>query len=87
MAQRCDIDAWNTCQLFGKDHRIRLEIVSSAFPKYDRSPSTGEPLGKTTRLERAEQRIYHDRQRPSHVVLPIVPKREAAPAGPSPAAP
>jgi hypothetical protein len=73
-----DIDAWNTCQVFGRDHRIRIEIASSAFPKYDRNPSTGEPLGMTTRLERAEQRVYHDRQHPSHVVLPIVPKREAA---------
>ncbi len=77
-----DIDAWNTCQAFGRDHRIRVEIASSAFPKYDRNPGTGEPLGKTTRLERTEQRVYHDRQHPSHVVLPIVPKRDA-PSAPS----
>ncbi len=77
-----DVDAWNTCQVFGRDHRIRLEIASSAFPKYDRNPGTGEPLGKTTRLERTDQRVYHDRQRPSHVVLPIVPKRERMPAAP-----
>jgi uncharacterized protein len=70
-----DIDLWNTCQVFKRGHRIRLEIASSAFPKYDRNPNTGEALGKTTRTEVAQQRIYHDREHPSHVVLPIVPQR------------
>jgi hypothetical protein len=73
-----DIDAWNTCQSFGRGHRIRVEVASSAFPKYDRSPGTGDPLGKTTRLKGAEQSVYHDRQHPSHVDLPIMPKREAS---------
>ena len=70
-----DVDVWNTCQLLRAGHRIRLEIASSAFPKFDRNPSTGEPLGKTTRLERSEQKILHDREHPSHVVLPIVPRK------------
>ena len=70
-----DVDVWNTCQLFRTGHRIRLEIASSAFPKFDRNPSTGEPLGKTARLERSEQKILHDREHPSHVVLPIVPRK------------
>ncbi|HEY2797031.1 MAG TPA: CocE/NonD family hydrolase [Thermoanaerobaculia bacterium] len=70
-----DIDVWNTCQLFKAGHRIRLEIASSAFPKYDRNPSTGEPLGKTTRLEKSEQKVFHDREHPSQVVLPIVPRK------------
>ncbi len=38
-----DINCWNTSQLFKKGHRIRLEIASSAFPKYDRNPNTGAP--------------------------------------------
>jgi putative CocE/NonD family hydrolase len=70
-----DVDVWNTCQLFRAGHRIRLEIASSAFPKFDRNPSTGEPLGKTARLERSEQKILHDREHPSHLVLPIVPRK------------
>jgi hypothetical protein len=70
-----DVDAWNTCQVFLPRHRIRVEIASSGFPKYDRNPSTGEPLGKTTRLERSEQKILHDKEHPSHVVLPIVPRK------------
>jgi putative CocE/NonD family hydrolase len=67
------IDMWNTCQMFAKGHAIRVEIASSAFPKYDRNPNTGEPLGQGTRLVVAEQSVFHDRDRPSHVVLPIVP--------------
>jgi putative CocE/NonD family hydrolase len=69
------VDLWNTCQTFLKSHRIRLQVASTAFPKYDRNPQTGEALGKTTRLQSAEQKIYHDREHPSHVVLPIVPKK------------
>lgn len=69
------VDLWNTCQVFKKGHRIRLEIASSAFPKYDRNPNTGEALGKTTRVEVAQQKIYHDREHPSYVVLPIVPRK------------
>lgn len=69
------IDLWNTCQVFKKGHRIRLEVASSAFPKYDRNPNTGEALGMTTRVEVARQKIFHDREHPSHVVLPIVSRK------------
>jgi putative CocE/NonD family hydrolase len=70
-----DIDLWNTCQMFKTGHRVRVEIASSAFPKYDRNPNTGEALGKTTRVDVAQQTIYHDREHPSHIMLPIVPQR------------
>ncbi len=68
-----DLDLWNTCQMYKKGHRIRLEVASSAFPKYDRNLNTGEPLGKTARMQAAEQTIHHDRKHASYVVLPIVP--------------
>jgi putative CocE/NonD family hydrolase len=67
-----DIDCWNTSQVFKKGHLIRLEVASSAFPKYDRNPNTGAPLGQSTELKTAEQTIYHDQEHPSYVVLPIV---------------
>jgi putative CocE/NonD family hydrolase len=69
------LDLWNTCQTFKKGHRIRLQIASSAFPKYDRNAQTGDNLAKATELQKAEQRIYHDKNRPSHIVLPVVPKK------------
>ncbi len=71
-----DIDCWNTSQLFKKGHRIRIEITSSAFPKYARNLNTAEALGKSTRQQTAEQKIWHDRDHPSHVVLPIVPRKQ-----------
>jgi putative CocE/NonD family hydrolase len=69
-----DLDLWNTCQLYKRGHRIRVEVSSSAFPKYDRNLNTGEALGKTSRMQVAEQKIYHDRANPSYVVLPIIPR-------------
>jgi uncharacterized protein len=69
------IDCWNTAQVFKIGHRIGLEISSSAFPKYDRNLNTGAPLGITTEMAVAEQRIYHDEEHPSAVILPIIPER------------
>jgi predicted acyl esterase len=48
---------------------------SSAFPKYDRNLATGEALGQMTRMQVAEQKIYHDGEHLSYVVLPIVPRK------------
>src|SRR5678815_4505136 len=53
-----DLDLWNTCQLYKKGHKIRLEISSSAFPKYDRNLNTGATLGETAVMQVAEQKIY-----------------------------
>ncbi len=69
------IDCWNTSQIFKAGHRIGLEISSSAFPKFDRNLNTGAPLGMTTEMAVAEQRIYHDAEHPSAVMLPVIPKR------------
>ena len=66
------IDAWNTCEMFKVGHRIRLEISSSAFPKYSRNLNTGEALGKNSDMIKAEQTIYHDAEHLSHVTLPVV---------------
>jgi putative CocE/NonD family hydrolase len=69
------IDCWNTSQLFKRGHRIRLEIASSAAPKFSRNANTGEPLGKETRMQPADQKVFHDREHPSFVLLPIVTPR------------
>ncbi len=74
---RYTIDLWDTCQMFAKGHRIRVEISSSAFPKYDRNPNTGEALGKTSRWLKAQQMIFHDRQHPSSITLPMCQCRHA----------
>lgn len=68
------IDCWNTAQVFKAGHRIGLEIASSAFPKYARNLNTGAPLGMTSEMTVAEQRILHDGDHPSAVILPIIPR-------------
>ncbi len=73
------IDCWNTSQVFKSGHRIGLEIASSAFPKFDRNLNTGAQLGVTTEMVIAEQRIYHDAQHPSAIILPLIPIAEEIP--------
>jgi uncharacterized protein len=68
------IDCWNTAQVFQAGHRICLQISSSAFPKFDRNLNTGAALGLTSEFVTADQRIYHDAEHPSAIVLPIVPR-------------
>lgn len=70
-----EVDCWNTSHVFKKGHSIRIEIASSAFPKYDFNLNTGAPLGKTTEMKAAHQVIYHDSEHPSAIILPIIPQR------------
>lgn len=67
------IDLWSTSNLFKAGHRIRLEISSSNFPKYDRNPNTGNSFGTDTAMMSANQTIFHDVNHPSRVVLPVIP--------------
>jgi putative CocE/NonD family hydrolase len=66
------IDLWATSNVFKVGHRIRLQITSSNFPRWDRNPNTGHPFGQDADLRTADQSILHDREHPSHVVLPLV---------------
>jgi putative CocE/NonD family hydrolase len=68
------IDLWATSNLFRQGHRIRLEIASSNFPRYDRNLNTGADLLTGERMLRASQTVYHDRDHPSALILPIVPR-------------
>ena len=67
------IDCWVTGNVFKKGHRIRVDLSSSNFPRFDRNPNTGHRFGMDAILKRAKQTIYHTAQYPSHVVLPIIP--------------
>jgi predicted acyl esterase len=59
---------------FARRHRIRLDISSSNFPRFDVNPNTGEPLNENRRVQTAENTIYFDAGHPSHIVLPVVAK-------------
>lgn len=71
---RYEIDLWATSNVFLRGHRIRVEIFSSNFPRFDRNPNTGHPFGKDAELNTAKQTVYHDSQHASHVLLPIIPR-------------
>ncbi len=68
------IDMWATSNVFLPGHRIRLEVSSSNFPRFDRNLNTGEDPATGTRMETARQTVYHSTQYPSHVILPIIPR-------------
>lgn len=68
------IDLWATSNVFKAGHRIRIEIASSNFPRFDRNPQTGEGAAEARRLEPALQHVFHDEARPSHIVLPVIPR-------------
>ena len=71
---RYEIDLWVTSNLYHSGHRVRVEISSSNFPQFDRNPNTGHTFGVDAELAKAEQAIFHDKQNPSHILLPVIPR-------------
>ena len=71
---RYTIDLSATSNVFKAGHRIRLEVSSSNFPRFDRNTNTGKLIAEDTELKPALQTILHDGQHPSHVTLPLVPR-------------
>ena len=71
-----EIDLWVTSNVFLRGHRIRVEVSSSNFPRFDRNPNSGKPFGTDTELLSAKQMIFHDAGHPSHLVLPVIPRQE-----------
>jgi putative CocE/NonD family hydrolase len=68
------IDCWVTSNLFRAGHRLRLEISSSNFPRFDRNLNTSAPIADDASPRVATQLISHDAAHPSHVVLPVIPR-------------
>jgi putative CocE/NonD family hydrolase len=67
------LNLWSTSNVFLAGHKLRLEIASSNFPRFDRNLNTGEDPERGTRMVKATNLVYHDREHPSALVLPIVP--------------
>jgi putative CocE/NonD family hydrolase len=67
------IRLYPTSNVFKRGHRIRVDISSSNYPRFDVNPNTGDPLGTYRRLVSADNTVFHDTSHPSHVVLPIIP--------------
>ncbi len=63
--------------VFLKGHSIRIEVSSSNFPRFDRNLNTGAEPGIDLLMVSANQTVYHDRQHPSHILLPVIPSPES----------
>jgi hypothetical protein len=68
------IDLGAISNVFKTGHRIRVEISSSNFPKYDRNLNTGHSIGQDTEIKIAVQTVFHNKEYPSHIVLPVIPR-------------
>ena len=68
------IKLYPSSNVFKKGHRIRVDISSSNFPRFDINPNTGEPLNDNRRRAIATNTILHDANHPSHILLPVIPK-------------
>lgn len=73
-AQEIEIELWPTSILFLKGHRIRLEVSSSNYPRFDRNPNTGSEIATETQPIAATQLVYHGPSTPSRLVLPFIPR-------------
>lgn len=69
---RFEIDLWATAQVFRAGHRVRVQVTSSDFPRYDRNLNTGGQIGQEVYAEVALNTVFHDTLRPSHLVLPVL---------------
>jgi uncharacterized protein len=67
------IQLFPTANLFKAGHRLRLDLAGSNFPHFDINPNSGEPECRGDQPQRAQTRIFVDRTRSSHVVLPVIP--------------
>jgi len=66
---RLEIDLWATANRFKAGHRLRIDISSADFPRFDRNTNRGGEPGDPIR---AHQSIHHDAEHPSHVILPVL---------------
>jgi putative CocE/NonD family hydrolase len=73
-AYQISVDCGVTSYVFASGHRIRVEISSSNFPRFDRSLNSLRPNAEETKITKARQTVYHEKGYPSAIVLPIVPK-------------
>jgi hypothetical protein len=66
------VDLWATSHVFQKGHRLRVAIASSSFPRWDRNWQTGKNNALESSGILAQNRIFRDKIRSSHIVLPLL---------------
>jgi putative CocE/NonD family hydrolase len=69
---RFEVDLGATAQVFAAGHRVRGEVTSSDFPRYDRNLNTGGIFGEEAEGRVAANSVFHDAARPSHIIFPVL---------------
>ncbi|MBI5116920.1 CocE/NonD family hydrolase [Candidatus Poribacteria bacterium] len=69
-----NIDLWATSYVLKAGHKIRVEISSSNFDRFDRNLNTGAEFATTSETAKATQNIYHSEEYPSYITLPVIPR-------------
>jgi putative CocE/NonD family hydrolase len=75
------ITLYPTAHVFKRGHRIRLDVSSSNYPRFDVNPNTGAPLGTSRTRVKARNTIWTGPQNTSLVELPVILPAERGPAG------
>ena len=68
-----EVELWPIGYVFGRGHRVRVQLAGAAHPRYARNTGTGEPLGSAARLQPVDVEIHHDPGHPSALRLPLAP--------------
>jgi predicted acyl esterase len=71
-----NVSAGVTSYVFAAGHKIRLEVSSSNFPRFDRNLNSTRPNALETKLAKAHQTVFHDQHYPSAIILPIIPEKQ-----------
>jgi putative CocE/NonD family hydrolase len=73
-AYQITVDAGVTSYVFAAGHRIRLEVSSSNFPRFDRSLNSMHANADEEKMTKAHQTVFHQQGYPSAIILPVIPK-------------
>lgn len=73
-AYQITVQAGVTSYVFSSGHRIRLEVSSSNFPRFDRNLNSVRPNADETKLTKARQTVFHQKAYRSAIILPVIPK-------------
>jgi predicted acyl esterase len=76
-AYQISVDTGVTSYVFGSRHRIRLEVASSNFPRFDRNLNSTGPNSDQTKPVKAKQAVFHEKGFPSAVILPVIARGQS----------
>jgi putative CocE/NonD family hydrolase len=72
-AYQISVDTGVTSYVFAPGHKIRVEVSSSNFPRFDRSLNSAGLNSDQSKLTKARQVVYHEKGYPSAIILPVIP--------------